>query len=327
MLLSVENLQVRYKLPRGFLKFAELRAVNGVSFSLAAGETLGLVGESGCGKSSLGRAILRLIEPAGGRIVFEGREITHLPAAEMRPLRKRLQMVFQDPYGSLNPRLTVGEIISEPLEIHGLFPDRGEKEKRIRELLQAVGLQAEHAQRYPHEFSGGQRQRIGIARALAVEPRLLVCDEPVSALDVSIQAQIINLLQDLQRERNLALLFIAHDLAVVEHISHRILVMYLGHAMEIGPAKAVTQRPAHPYTQALISAIPRLTPKPPTQQLSGELPSPLNPPAGCPFHTRCPLVRDICKVEMPPMREAGPGHFAACHVFPTAPEAAPARGS
>ncbi len=314
-LLDVQHLEVRYPIRRGFFGHAELRAVNGVSFTLAAGETLGLVGESGCGKSSLGRAVVRLIEPAAGRIRFEGADITHLKPAELRPTRKRIQMVFQDPYGSLNPRMTVGTILSEPLEIHGLGKTRAERETRVRELLKSVGLLPEHFYRYPHEFSGGQRQRIGIARALAVEPKLLVCDEPVSALDVSVQAQIINLLQDIQRERGVALLFIAHDLAVVEHISHRIAVMYLGHIVEIGPAKRVTGAPAHSYTQALLAAVPQLKPKPKTPPLPGNLPSPLNPPPGCPFQTRCPLVMDRCRVENPTLREIAPGHFAACHAI------------
>jgi oligopeptide transport system ATP-binding protein len=317
-LLKVQDLQVRYKLRAGFFAHRELRAVNDVSFELASNETLGLVGESGCGKSSLGRAVIRLVEPAAGSIHFEGEDITHLDASELRPRRKRFQMVFQDPYGSLNPRMTIGEIVSEPLEIHRLAGDRSARDKRVAELLRAVGLLPEHIYRYPHEFSGGQRQRIGIARALAVEPRLLVCDEPVSALDVSVRAQIINLLRDLQRERGIALLFIAHDLAVVEHISHRIMVMYLGRAVEIGPAKEVTARPAHPYTQALLAAVPKLRPtiNESRASLSGDLPSPIDPPPGCPFQTRCPLVQEICRREMPPLREVSPKHFAACHVLP-----------
>jgi oligopeptide transport system ATP-binding protein len=313
-LLEVRDLEVRYPISRGLFSRAELRAVNGVSFELAAGETLGLVGESGCGKSSLGRAVIRLLEPAAGSVRFEGVDITHLRSADLRPKRKRFQMVFQDPFGSLNPRMTVGEIVVEPLEIHEMSGNKASRDQRAQELLTSVGLQSEHAYRYPHEFSGGQRQRIGIARALAVEPRLLVCDEPVSALDVSVQAQIINLLQDIQRERGLAYLFIAHDLAVVEHISHRIMVMYLGHAVEIGPAKVVTSHPAHPYTQALLSAVPEIRPKKKERTLlSGDLPSPLAPPPGCPFQTRCPLVQDICRVEMAPLRKVSEGHFAACH--------------
>jgi len=316
-LLKVQDLQVRYKLSAGFFAHRELRAVNDVSFELAPNETLGLVGESGCGKSSLGRAVIRLLEPAAGSIHFEGEDITHLQPSELRPRRKRFQMVFQDPYGSLNLRMTVGQIVAEPLEIHELAGDRSARENRVRDLLKSVGLLPEHSYRYPHEFSGGQRQRIGIARALAVEPRLIVCDEPVSALDVSVRAQIINLLQDLQRERGIALLFIAHDLAVVDHISHRIMVMYLGHAVEIGPAKEVTSSPAHPYTHALLAAVPKLRATSQTRtSISGDLPSPIDPPPGCPFQTRCPLVQEICRREMPPMREVSPNHFAACHVLP-----------
>src|SRR4051812_4374555 len=316
-LLKVQDLQVRYKLRAGFFKHRELRAVNNVSFELAPNETLGLVGESGCGKSSLGRAVIRLLEPVAGSVQFEGEDITHLQSAELRPRRKRFQMVFQDPYGSLNPRMTIGQIVGEPLEIHRLGENRAARAERVGQLLQSVGLLPEHIYRYPHEFSGGQRQRIGIARALAVEPRLLVCDEPVSALDVSVRAQIINLLQDLQRERGIALLFIAHDLAVVEHISHRIMVMYLGQTMEIGPSKEVTARPAHPYTQALLAAVPKLRPtKQARASLNGDLPSPINPPPGCPFQTRCPLVQEVCRHEMPPMREISPNHFAACHILP-----------
>jgi oligopeptide/dipeptide ABC transporter ATP-binding protein len=316
-LLKVHDLQVRYKLSAGLFKHRELRAVNNVTFALAPNETLGLVGESGCGKSSLGRAIIRLIEPTAGSIQFENDDITHLDAAELRPRRKKFQMVFQDPYGSLDPRMTVGQIIGEALEIHGIGATRDERETRVRDLLKAVGLVPEHFYRYPHEFSGGQRQRIGIARALAVEPRLLVCDEPVSALDVSVRAQIINLLQDLQRERGIAMIFIAHDLAVVEHISHRIMVMYLGHAVEIGPAKEVTSHAAHPYTQALLAAVPKLRPTPNESRpgLKGDLPSPIDPPPGCPFQTRCPLVTDICRQQMPAMREIAPNHFAACHTL------------
>jgi len=314
-LLKVQDLQVRYKLRDGFFSHRELRAVNGVSFELAPNETLGLVGESGCGKTSLGRATVRLLEPVAGSIQFEGEDITHLRSEELRSRRKHFQMVFQDPYGSLNPRMTIGQVISEPLEIHRLAGTRAEREGRVRDLLKSVGLLSEHAQRYPHEFSGGQRQRIGIARALAVEPRLLVCDEPVSALDVSVRAQIINLLQDLQRERGISMLFIAHDLAVVEHISHRILVMYLGHAVEMGPAKEVTGHPAHPYTQALLAAVPKLRPaEKPRASVSGDLPSPLHPPPGCPFQTRCPLVQDVCRQKMPAMREIASNHFAACHI-------------
>jgi oligopeptide transport system ATP-binding protein len=292
-LLKVSDLHVHYKLPSGFFSQRELRAVNGVSFEVAPNETLGLVGESGSGKSSLGRAVIRLLEPAAGTIHFENDDITHLPNAELRARRKRFQMIFQDPYGSLNPRMTIGQIISEPLEIHRLGETRADREVRVRELLKSVGLLPEHLHRYPHEFSGGQRQRIGIARALAVEPRLIVCDEPVSALDVSVRAQIINLLQDLQRERGIALLFIAHDLAVVEHISHRIMVMWKGHVVEIGPAKEVTAHPKHPYTQALLAAVPKLRP-------------------GARWKAP-PLGTDI---PLSPLREVAPGHFAACEKLP-----------
>jgi oligopeptide/dipeptide ABC transporter ATP-binding protein len=315
-LLEVQSLEVRYRLRGGIFRRRELRAVNGVSFTLAPNETLGLVGESGCGKSSLGRAVIRLIEPAAGSIRFEGEDITHLRGRKLRPRRKKFQMIFQDPYGSLNPRMTIGEIVGEPLEIHDRKLGKVDRAARVRELLKSVGLLPEHYYRYPHEFSGGQRQRIGIARALAVEPRLLVCDEPVSALDVSVRAQIINLLQDLQRQRGIALLFIAHDLAVVEHISHRIMVMYLGHAVEIGPAREVTSNAAHPYTKALLAAVPKIRPTEKTPPLSGDLPSPINPPPGCPFQTRCPIVQEICRRDMPPMREVRPNHFAACHVIP-----------
>lgn len=287
-LLRVQNLEVRYPTARGLFKRAEFAAVKGVSFDLAAGETLGLVGESGSGKSSLGRAVIRLLEPSGGKIEFEGTDITHLGQSELRPARKRFQMVFQDPYGSLNPRMTINQIIGEPLEIHQLAKTQAARDARVRELLGSVGLLPEHAHRYPHEFSGGQRQRIGIARALAVEPRLLVCDEPVSALDVSVQAQIINLLADLQKQHNIALLFIAHDLAVVEHISHRIMVMWKGHAVEIGPAKQVTSNPQHPYTKALLGAVPKLQPG---RTIASSA-----------------LANDV---SLAPLREVAPGHFAA----------------
>lgn len=317
-LLEVKNLKVHFPVKRGMFRPARefVKAVDGVSFHIEPGETLGLVGESGCGKTTLGRAIVRLVEPTGGSVVLEGEDITGMNGGALRAQRRKLQMIFQDPYGSLNPRLTVAEIVGEALDIHGLAENKSAREKRIAELLKAVGLDPAYAQRYPHEFSGGQRQRIGIARALAVEPRLIVCDEPVSALDVSVQAQIINLLQDLQQQRGLAYLFIAHDLAVVEHISRRVMVMYLGKVVELAEAKAIVRTPKHPYTQALISAVPVVDPDSKRQRiiLPGDVPSPIAPPPGCPFHPRCPIAEQRCRGEVPPLREIVPGHFAACHL-------------
>ena len=317
-LLEVRDLKVHFPVRHGLLSRAHefVRAVDGVSLTLARGETVGLVGESGCGKTTLGRAVVRLLEPTAGRIFFEGEEITRLEGSALRVRRKKFQMIFQDPYGSLDPRMTVDDIIGEALDIHRLTPDAAARRARVDSLLSDVGLDASHAQRYPHEFSGGQRQRIGIARALAVQPSLIVCDEPVSALDVSVQAQIINLLADLQRQRGLAYLFVAHDLAVVEHISHRLLVMYLGRIVESGDAKEVCRVPKHPYTQALISAIPQLDPEAKRQRilLSGDVPSPIHPPGGCPFHPRCPVAEARCREEVPALREIEPGHHAACHL-------------
>ena len=317
-LLEVKNLKVHFPVKHGVLSRvrSHVKAVDDVSFSIAPGETLGLVGESGCGKTTLGRAIVRLLEPTAGSILFEGEDITGLQGADLRARRRKLQMIFQDPYGSLNPHMTVGEIIGEALDIHRLAEDAFARQKRIEELLQAVGLDPAHAQRYPHEFSGGQRQRIGIARALAVEPKLIVCDEPVSALDVSVQAQIVNLLQNLQADRGIAYLFIAHDLAVVEHISRRVLVMYLGRAVELSDAKSAVRAPKHPYTQALLSAVPVVDPDSKRQRmiLPGDVPSPIDPPGGCPFHPRCPVAEDRCRTEPPPLREVTPAHWAACHL-------------
>ena len=316
-LLEVKNLKVHFPVKHGLFSRVKsaVKAVDDVSFSIEPGETLGLVGESGCGKTTLGRAIVKLVEPTSGNVLFAERDIAKLTGRELRAVRRGLQMIFQDPVGSLNPRMTVEEIVGEALDIHKLAADPAARGSRIRDLLQSVGLNETHSERYPHEFSGGQRQRIGIARALAVEPKLIVCDEPVSALDVSVQAQIINLLQDLQQERGLAYLFIAHDLAVVKHISRRVMVMYLGKIVELGPAAAVVEEPKHPYTQALISAVPVVDPDSKRQRiiLPGDVPSPINPPSGCPFHPRCPIAQDICKVDIPPLREITSGHFAACH--------------
>jgi len=317
-LLEVRDLKVHFPVRRGVFSRSQetVRAVDGVSFSIADGETLGLVGESGCGKTSLSRAVLRLIEPTSGSVIFENEELTRLSRKELRARRRKLQIIFQDPYGSLDPRLTIQDCIGEALDIHRLAANRRERRERVAELLKAVGLDADYANRYPHEFSGGQRQRIGIARALAVEPKLIVCDEPVSALDVSVQAQIINLLQDLQKSRQLSYLFIAHDLAVVEHISHRVMVMYLGKIVELADARELISNPRHPYTQALISAVPAIDPATKRKRivLSGEVPSPIHPPGGCPFHPRCPMAElPRCKQETPEWREVTSGHWVACH--------------
>jgi oligopeptide transport system ATP-binding protein len=317
-LLEVQNLSVHFSGDQPlFGKPRQIvHAVEDVSFSIEPGETVGLVGESGCGKTSLGRAIVRLVAPASGRILFEGEDLARIEGPALRARRRRLQMIFQDPYSSLNPRLTVSDIIGEALDIHRLALEPSARRDRIAALLVAVGLDPSQAQRYPHEFSGGQRQRVGIARALAVEPKLLVCDEPVSALDVSVQAQIINLLQDLQRQRGIACLFVAHDLAVVEHVSRRILVMYLGRLVETGDARAVCRDPQHPYTRALLSAVPVVDPDSKRARilLGGDVPSPLDPPSGCPFHPRCPVAEARCRTDRPSLRPTQAGTMAACHL-------------
>jgi len=314
-LLKIENLTKHFPIYGGLFsrQVNAVRAVNDISFEIAEGETLGLVGESGCGKSTAGRTILRLYEPTGGRALFRGENLFELSSAEMRRRRRDLQMIFQDPYASLNPRMTVGDIIGEPMVIHGLGSGT-EQHDKVMQLIREVGLREDALHRYPHEFSGGQRQRIGIARALAVEPRLIVADEPVSALDVSIQAQVINLLQDLKRTRKLTYIFIAHDLAVVEHISDRIAVMYLGKIVELAPAHELYARPLHPYTRALLSAVP--VPDPDRQRkrilLKGDIPSPLDAPPGCPFATRCPIARPECATTPQELVELTPGHRVAC---------------
>ncbi len=315
-LLEVRNLKKYFQVRTGFVRKTDLKAVDDVSFFIRKGETLGIVGESGCGKTTLGRTILRLEEPTSGEILFNGENIV---GKDMKEYRKHMQIVFQDPYASLDPRKTVSDIIGEAMDIHQLYSDKNERREKILELMKLVGLNAEFYNRFPHEFSGGQRQRIGIARALAVNPQFIVCDEPVSALDVSIQAQIINMLEELQAERGLTYLFIAHDLAVVKHISQRIGVMYLGHMVELTTSAELYRNPLHPYTQMLLSAIPIADPdRSESRQrilLKGEIPSPLNPPSGCPFRTRCPKAQACCAERMPELVESAPGHFAACHML------------
>ena len=319
-LFEIKDLVKYFPISGGLLgrEVARVHAVDKVSFSLNKGRTLGLVGESGCGKSTLGRTLLRLIEPTSGEIYFEGKNITHASADTMRALRREMQIIFQDPFASLNPRMSVREILSEPFEIHGMFKDKAEREKQIQELLAEVGLQPNSGDRYPHEFSGGQRQRIGIARALALKPKLIVADEPVSALDVSIQSQILNLLKDLRDKYGLSYIFIAHDLAVIEHISDDVAVMYLGRIVEYTSSTQLYRKPMHPYTQALISSIPvpKVTEKRKKAVLQGDVPSPINPPSGCHFHTRCPFAKDRCKKEDPTLQNLGTAaepHMVACH--------------
>ena len=316
-LLEVENLKKYYPVRGGIwgAKIGDVRAVDGVSFSVAKGETLGLVGESGCGKSTLGRTLIRLEDPNGGEVRFDGKDIAHASRAELFQLRRKIQIIFQDPYSSLNPRMTVGEIVREPLVVHRLGT-RAEQVEKVRRLFKTVGLSGEMLDRYPHEFSGGQRQRIGVARALALEPRLVIADEPVSALDVSVQSQVLNLMVRLQQEMGLTYLFISHDLSVVEHVSDTIAIMYLGRIVEKGPAERIFERPAHPYTRALVQAIP--DPNPRNQRafvpIEGETPSPVSPPAGCAFHPRCPFAVDDCRSAVPPLEpvESSSDHVAAC---------------
>ena len=314
ILLEVKNLKKYYPVRTGFIKKTDLKAVDDVSFYIRKGETLGIVGESGCGKTTLGRTVLRLEEPTAGDILYEGKSII---GKNMKEYRKKMQIVFQDPYASLDPRKTVSDIIGEAMDLQNLCKSKNERRDKILELMQLVGLNAQFYNRFPHEFSGGQRQRIGIARALAVDPGFIICDEPVSALDVSIQAQIINMLEDLQETKQLTYLFIAHDLAVVKHISNRIGVMYLGHLVELADSEELYRHPLHPYTEMLMSAIPIADPDLSAARkrikLEGEVPSPLNPPSGCPFRTRCPKATETCAMAMPPLKETAPGHFAACH--------------
>ncbi|MEW6504915.1 MAG: dipeptide ABC transporter ATP-binding protein [Chloroflexota bacterium] len=320
VLLQVRDLVKHFPIMRGTLiqrQVGAVRAVDGISFDVFRGETLGLVGESGCGKSTTGRAILQLYRPTSGSVVFEGVDLVKLKGEELRKMRRRMQMIFQDPYASLNPRMTVGQIISEPLIIHGIANGK-EAQERAEELLRLVGLNPAYTNRYPHEFSGGQRQRVGVARALALEPAFIVCDEPISALDVSVQAQVVNLLEDLQSQLGLTYLFIAHDLSMVRHISNRIAVMYLGVVVELADRHELYNHPLHPYTQALLSAVPIPDPVIEARRqriiLKGDVPSPINPPSGCRFRTRCPLADTICAEQRPDFREVAPGHWVACHM-------------
>ncbi|MEI5908537.1 dipeptide ABC transporter ATP-binding protein [Bacillus spongiae] len=318
-LLQVEDLRKSFPVKGGLFgrTVKEVKAVDGISFTVNKGETLGIVGESGCGKSTTGRMLMRLIEPTNGRVLFENKEVTSLSNNELRKVRRDMQMVFQDPFASLNPRHSVEKILEEPLIVHGMG-DKRERKKRVYELLEIVGLSSYHAKRYPHQFSGGQRQRIGIARALMTKPKLIIADEPVSALDVSIQSQVLNLMEDLQKEFGLTYIFIAHDLGVVRHISDRVAVMYLGKVVELADSDKLYERPQHPYTQALLSAVPIPDPnyKKDSIILTGDIPSPSNPPAGCAFHTRCPHKKEICALKQPTLTKQENGHYVACHLFP-----------
>ena len=327
-LLEVRDLVKHFPITRGIVfqrKIGAVKAVDGISFDVKRGQTLGIVGETGCGKSTTARLLVRLLDPTGGQVLFEGHDIAQRKGDALKALHREAQMIFQDPYSSLNPRKTVGSIIAEPFAIHGILTEKGARKRRVQELMDRVGLNPEHYNRYPHEFSGGQRQRIGVARAIALEPKLLVADEPVSALDVSIQAQVLNLLRDLQRELNLTLIFIAHDLSVVRHMCDRVAVMYLGKVVELAPADALYKFPRHPYTGALLSAVPVPDPaqsrRRERQLLSGDVPSPANPPPACRFHTRCPKAQEVCSVQDPPLEDKGGGSVAACH-FPLSREEA-----
>jgi len=318
-ILEIKGLKKHFPIKTGFFNkvTGHVRAVDGVDFQVMPGETLGIVGESGCGKSTTGRTILRLLDPSAGEVLFNGKDLAKLSKEEMRQMRKDIQMVFQDPYASLNPRKTIRQILLEPLKVHGIGSSRGERIKRVEEIIEVVGLRKEHLDRHPHDFSGGQRQRIGIARALILKPKVIIADEPVSALDVSIQSQVLNLLKDLKKEFNLTLIFISHDLSVVRHLCDRIAVMYLGRVVEIADKKQLFTNPSHPYTSALLSAVPIANPKAKRTRviLKGDLPSPANPPSGCTFHPRCPVAKESCKTKIPILQDIDSGHHVSCHLF------------